>query len=387
MKKKKKKVMLAIADVGGGHRAPAEALKQIFDTKYHDQFTVEVVDLFAVADIAPFNTSESSYKLVTQNWTLEKVNNLVFQATNYFYDWFASYVRDRLHSTFLEIMKAEEPDIVLSNHPIVSTALHSIKKEWDEFFYISQITDAEVFLKGCMDTSADLVIAPTFEAYKSSRMHGVDKKQIIYPYFSLKPSLQKPRPKSEVLDELGFVAEKPIIFLTGGGVGIRGLQQAIAALSEHDGWQLIVSAGKMTGVKAKLERMYRKHKHIRVIGFVQNIQDYYSVADVVITKPGMSSMLEVIAFEKNCILTHPVAMQEVGNVRYAMQFAHFRFVDRQWDRLPQLVVELLAENEKNDPKRPIAKAPARSVLETEIIVDEIVGRFAKWEKIRSRKPT
>lgn len=381
-KNKKKKVILAIADVGGGHRAPAEALQQVFEKKYPEQFSVEIVDLYAISDVAPFNTSESSYKLVTQNWTLEKINNFIFQLSNNFYGIFAEYIRDRLHQSFLEIIKSEKPDILLSNHPIVSTALHGVKLEWDNFFYISQITDAEIFLKGCMDKAADMVIAPTFEAYKQSRMYGVDKSCLIYPYFSLKPSLFQPTDKESFVVGMGLDPSKPTIFLTGGGVGIKGLQNAISALSGNDKWQLIVSAGKLEGIKQKLQRTYRKQKNIKIIGFVDNIQDYYSAADIIVTKPGMSSMLEAIAFNKKCILTHPVAMQEIGNVKYALQFTNFRFVDRQWDKLPELVEDLLDENTEFLDEAGRVMAPARNPMESEIIVDTIVSRFSKWEKHR-----
>lgn len=364
---KKKKVLIVIGDVAGGHRSAAKALSQIFEEKYADKFEVKTIDLFTTADVAPFNSSEASYAVVSQNHTLEAINNFIFRVLNteLIYPLMRAYVNWRLFDVSRKIILNENPDIVISNHPFVCMVVSRIKQVSNGFKSAVVITDLVTLLRGWADPYATITFAPTKQAEKTLVEYGVDASKVSAALFPINPNLKVTQDKAALLESLGLDPLAKTILVTGGGVGTKIMLKGLDKLVENQKLQFIILAGKLPGYLEELERRYKIYKNVKVLGFVNNFPDFLNASEIVIAKPGPATILEIELFNKKAVITRKVGEQELGNIDYALQNPLFRYIGDDWDKLPETVNELLLldanEHESN----------RRKFNEAEQIVDSI----------------
>lgn len=111
--------------------------------------------------------------------------------------------------------------------------------------------------------------------------------------------------------QLGLEMFKQIILVTGGGLGAKRLNDAVLTcvnelLGRYPNLALVHIAGR--DHETFLRQQYKKEllpkdaHRVIVKGFVTNLYQYSSVADVVITRAGASAIAELAAQAKPCIV-------------------------------------------------------------------------------------
>lgn len=368
----KKRILIVLADVGSGHRSAANALINASIEINYD-YEIKSVDLFELADVQPFNTSNNTYSLISKNYFFEEVNNLFFRFfnTSLGSNLFTTYTVRLMYEECEKILREESPEVVISVHPIVNMIISAIKQRSAlKFKYVTVITDLVTLFKGWADKNADIVFAPTLEAKEILLKEGVKESQIIAPLFPINPFLKKYRDKNLVLKELGFDERLPTVLVTGGGVGTYSLKKVVELLVARKDFYLIVICGKDISLKGFLEKKHKGNKSIKILGFVDNIQDYYNIAEIVVAKPGPATILEIELFNKKAIITKPIGEQEKGNVALALKSPKFRFIGSNWSILNQNIDEL--KNLRID------SFPSRSFEESITILKNLSRLFEKF---------
>ena len=89
----------------------------------------------------------------------------------------------------------------------------------------------------------------------------------------------------------------------------------MAARKDHRETTLIVITGRNEGAKDELKKMrwYDSWKPL-ILGYVDDIEDYMSVADVFVTKAGHAAIAEALALELPILATGHVVNEEEGNI-------------------------------------------------------------------------
>ncbi len=111
--------------------------------------------------------------------------------------------------------------------------------------------------------------------------------------------------------ELGIEPKGRVLFVTGGGNGAKRLNDAVVACAAHlfDRYQdltILHVAGR--ALEAELREAYRtalspsNFKQVKIYGFVHEMYRYSGAADVVITRAGGTTMAELAAQAKACIV-------------------------------------------------------------------------------------
>lgn len=361
-----KKILIAITDAGNAHKVAAEAVKETFSTTFPGDFEIVIVDMLKEADVEPFNTSDISYSLFSQNTFLDNINIGLSKLLNTSlpFDVFKSYVVGRLKQPFLDILAEHKPDIVICNHPIPAMVLSTIRTEQKSFKYVINVLDLVTFFKPLADINADLITAPTQELATKIAAYVIPMNKIEAPLFPFHPRLKSARNKKEVSKELGFDPTKPIILITGGGLGLKTMRDGIAELAKRKDIQLIIIAGKLQSFKRELEDLYLEKENVKIFGFVNNMQDYLNSSDIVIAKPGATTIMECELFGKKAIFTKRVGHVEMGHDQYIKNNPRFRYIGNDWNLLEGMVNELLDIDFKK-------KKSDRSLEETETIVKKI----------------
>lgn len=111
--------------------------------------------------------------------------------------------------------------------------------------------------------------------------------------------------------QIGSDADGKLLLVTGGGLGARRLNKAVAAcaselLDRYPDLMIVQIAGRNN--ETELRQQYNRElpsahaKRVMVKGFVTNLHLYSGAADVVVTRAGATSMAEFAAQEKACIV-------------------------------------------------------------------------------------
>lgn len=155
-----------------------------------------------------------------------------------------------------------------------------------------------------------------------ARVHAVALPKEVYTYPPEKTEVvgvplahhYKPFSENEVRaarKQIGCDPTGKLLLVTGGGLGARRLNSAIAAcapelLDRYQDLTIVQIAGRNN--EAELRQRYAKElspshaKRVIVKGFVTNLHMYSGAADVVVTRAGATSMAEFAAQTKACIV-------------------------------------------------------------------------------------
>lgn len=117
--------------------------------------------------------------------------------------------------------------------------------------------------------------------------------------------------KNKGMEKFGLVPEKKTILIVGGSLGARTVNESVMAFVdeiEKSGVQVIWQTGRYY-YKEMMERLKgRDLKNIVITEFVRDMNLAYSVADLVVSRAGASSISEL------CILKKPVILVPSPNV-------------------------------------------------------------------------
>jgi processive 1,2-diacylglycerol beta-glucosyltransferase len=122
----------------------------------------------------------------------------------------------------------------------------------------------------------------------------------------------------ELKKEFGLNPELPVLFLTGGGLGMGNLESSVRALCESIGnCQLLVIAGSNEKLQEQLNQLAPQMPcPVQVFGFVNDIQRYMAASDLFVGKPGGLSCAEATALGLPILMVDPLPGQEERNAQF-----------------------------------------------------------------------
>lgn len=125
-----------------------------------------------------------------------------------------------------------------------------------------------------------------------------------------------PPSKAAARTKLGLDSGRKILIVSGGGIGAGAVLSAVDSLARREDWLTVVICGNNKALRKKLSSIYKNAAHIRIEGFVSNMEDYYCAADLCVMKPGGLSLSEALAAKLPLILMDPIPGQEQLNMDY-----------------------------------------------------------------------
>jgi UDP-N-acetylglucosamine:LPS N-acetylglucosamine transferase len=136
----------------------------------------------------------------------------------------------------------------------------------------------------------------------------------------------------------------------GGGFGIIPVSNEF--LSKLDSLEDI-NIKILTGTNKRLEKNIKNNfKHIEVLGFTPNIQEYMMNADLLITKSGGITIFEAIETETPLCLFEPFLVQEEENAEFIKKHKMGIIVKGEKSKDVKKILDLLNnEEELNEIKR------------------------------------
>lgn len=295
-----KKLDFIFFDAGGGHRAAANALKQVISQQGRP-FEVRLVNLQEALDeidifrkITRIRLQDIYNLMLKKGWTLGSP-----QLTAGMHLVIRLFHRQQVN-VLVEFWRRNRPDMVVSLVPNLNRALYqSLQRALPGVPMVTVITDlADYPPHFWMERQEQHFIVGSDRAeaqaaalgHKPEFVHRVSG-MILNPSFYEAPRLE-PNERAEARRKLGFDPDKPVGLVLFGGQGANVMLDIARRLPER---QLILICGHNQKLAGKLRQLGERSGPLFVEGFTKDVPRYMHLADYFIGKPGPGSLSEAAA--------------------------------------------------------------------------------------------
>jgi processive 1,2-diacylglycerol beta-glucosyltransferase len=337
------RVLIATVTAGGGHLQAAAALEEAW-TFLHPSDDVKRVDLLdLVPKLQRKFYAEGYVKLIAH---APELYELFFNKTDNpkrlrelgkFRRGFA----EQTNRKFVRLVKQFDPDVVLCTHFLPLEVLGAMKGKKDARhpFVVCIVTDFEAHALW-MEPVVDLYCVAADETKARLVARQVERERVTVTGIPIGARFSQPIDAAAVRRRRGLRDDLPTVLVLGGGFGMGPVADILKALDSIEReFQAVVVAGRNETLRRELAAHDRQHP-THVLGFVTNMHELMSVADLIISKPGGLTTSEALSLGKPLLVVNPIPGQETANGDFLLERGAAAKVNRVED-LPFRIDRLL----------------------------------------------
>ncbi len=341
----KNKLLFAYLKTGGGHLAPAKSLAKYLERHYKNEAEIVLIDGFENSKKYTRYIIEDGYRILQGRikWLYELI--YAFHKIKIISE-ISSYLVS-IHTTkyLSKILLQERPDkIVVFHFFLIKPFYKIIKKMKLNIPIITIVTDPFIapplwFLRKNQNF---IVFSEELKYYCIKK--GIDSKNIKVFNFVIDEKYSNAATKDEILaykKDLGFSKENVLLIL-GGGDGIpNGIQILKNILKSKSDIEIAFVCGKNKELyeHAQIFKSGGKYDNLKIYSFVDFIYELISISDVVISKCGASTLIELLISGKVQIVNSFLWEQEKGNVDYLVE-NNLGIYEKRISKLPSLIDQM-----------------------------------------------
>ncbi len=342
------KILIFTAATGGGHKRAAAALEAKIN-KLSPETKVKVVDAMKAIGKVYDKTICGGYhfmatkvpKLYGKCYKITDRKTLMYKAVMHS----NTMMSDKLLKTINEF----EPDLVIICHPFVTTMISKLKRTGKtDVKAISLITDYDAHRT---------YIVPYIDAYVLGEPQMVDKlineyevdEKLIHPLgIPIFDRFTDTFSKEEICKREGLDPNLPTVLLMAGSFGVTSVLDFYKQLAiQGKDMQFIVITGNNKKLYEHLEDVSKElgaESRTKLLFFVDNVEDYMHISDVIVTKPGGLTVTESLACRLPLAIYSAFPGQERDNADFLVREKAAIMLDKK--NGAQQIIDLLGDTEK-----------------------------------------
>jgi UDP-N-acetylglucosamine:LPS N-acetylglucosamine transferase len=361
-----KKIIFAMIEAGGGHKAPAAAVMRALDSAYPGRYETRLMDF--IKDIGSVKVDEAHKKSWKTFLEYPVFTHLLYQVQNVL----GPVTRGVLYRTMvapavpdaIRFVRRHRPDLVFSTHYFVTMALVAARERTGiPFTIITYQTEMFTFHAAWRVPKTDWYLTATDRAAQGAARGGIAPGKIrSFPYPIPLDFLSSRRPRELVAAELGLVPGRRTILFSFGNQGAGLILQFLLALELlGEDLNVIVVTGKNESLRARLaaNRNRLQHQSICPVGFVSNMNELIEASDICFIKPGPATMMECMHSRKPIVFSQAATPCEQAHANYAI----FRGVAKETGGNPMLFGIAVKHFLKDEVRAEVARRYDRLALE------------------------
>jgi UDP-N-acetylglucosamine:LPS N-acetylglucosamine transferase len=311
-----KRIDFFTIDIGGGHIAPAMAIKEQFDLLGHRDLEVHVVNLGLALGA---NFLRHIYRFY---WNMAlrypPLINAFYRGAD---NPFLIKVIDRILGIsilprFVQYLEREKPDLVVSTYFTFTHYLELLKRV-GQLEAIAVVLNPEPFDSHYVWFSHAFDWSLVFSRKSRDEIaeKGIPAGRLKVFQFPVKPSFAKRREiKATLRGRLGLERKRFTALLFFGAEGVGPVKKHIAAMIERKlDIQVVVVCGRNEPLRRDLETLAAGQTgsvHVAVRGYVTNLADYIAASDVVVGKSGPNQVFETLVQGRPLIISSFLANEK-----------------------------------------------------------------------------
>jgi len=321
-----KKILIAYANAGAGHRKAAYAIESAFKEINRNDIETKVIDTLDYT--TPF--FKMSYP-ATYLFMVNKIAVIWGLAyylfdTRIFYRIFVAPIRRMViglnSARLVSFLNEYNPDIIINTHFLGNELAADMKRRGmlKNNKVITVVTDYMMH-SFWVDKEIDYYCVAQEESKKHLMKRAIPPERIkvfgipIDRVFALK------RDRKELCAKLGIDDKKKTVLIGSGGFGVGPIKELVGELmNAKEVEQLLVICGNNPALYKEISEITRDAGgHVKAYKFVENMDEMMSVADVMVTKSGGLTSSEAMAKDLPMIITSAIPGQEARNSRYLVK--------------------------------------------------------------------
>lgn len=318
------KILILMSDIGGGHRASAQALSAAFHERFGDRFQIDIIDLWSDHTPHPINKLPKVYGPIIQRgiWFWKFMWRISHEA------WLSTailrFVGLFVKRSMQRAYRQYSPDLVISVHPLMQEIpLSELRKFGSAAPFVTVVTDlATINPLWFHKQVARCYVASEEAMQRALRAHMMPEQMRLYGLPVRPDFAHVPRSSPALKQRLGLDETRRTVLLVGGGEGMG----PVAAIARQVAQQLAQDARPaqmvvVCGRNEKLRRTLQKGTWpipVHIQGFVTNMPEWMAVSDCIITKAGPGTIAEALICGLPILLSGYIPGQEEGNVPFVV---------------------------------------------------------------------
>ncbi len=285
------KVLILATSHGAAHLRASKAVRGAF-FDLCPEINVTIMD--AIAQCAPwFRAYYDSYEIPLRYWPglWRRIERRQHQQPSTNPTWLYRLGAKPLFNK----IRALDPDVVVASEVGVCelAALHKHRARARYFLTALELMD---FNRGWIRAEVDLyaVVHPDLGAELEGA--GAPNERVAVCGMPIDPAFAQIPEKASARERLGLRRDLPVVLVLFGGTGF-GSPRRIAAELGRVGLpiQAVFIGGNNPGLRAELEKVCAGADGWRTLGWVDNMHEWMAAADMVLSKPGGSTLMESCA--------------------------------------------------------------------------------------------
>ncbi|MFQ5952806.1 MAG: glycosyltransferase, partial [Candidatus Omnitrophota bacterium] len=254
--------------------------------------------------------------------------------------------REALHkynlSKIKKLLDKHKPDVVICTQAFPCGMVADYKRTTGSSIpLIGVLTDYAPHSYWLYD-EVDYYVAPSNEIARMLEIKGVARKKIKIYGIPVDPKFRLKHDKRRIKRELGLSNDAPTILIMGGSQGIGAMKEIVGQLvrDERHHYQLLVITGKNRSLHNRLSKLKRgRDGKIKVLRYIENIDELMEASDVIITKAGGLTTAEALVKGLPILIVNPIPGHERMNTDYlvgkgaAMEIEDFANIPSEINRL------------------------------------------------------
>jgi len=318
--------LILSATGGAGHTRAAQALEQAAATFEHP-LKVKHYDCLDL-------TSKAFKKLYSESYLA--IVNKAPELWGYLYSKAESkpYEKKGLlrlfdeinYRNYLRFLKEEQPDVLLCTHflPYISVST-TLRKAGVTAPVIAVTTDFDAH-QYWVDPIVHRYYVHTEESAWQLRAKGVAADKIVVKGIPVLPQFRHALDKTEARRKLGIDEDRLTILMVWGGFGVGKAEEmvkevaAMLQIFPEQRFTLMLVCGRNEKLQQRAATAgYADNIKTRIFGFVENIHELMSAADVLVSKAGGLTSAEAMALGLPMIIVDPIPGQETRNAEIIVE--------------------------------------------------------------------
>ncbi|MGA8265296.1 MAG: glycosyltransferase [Ignavibacteriaceae bacterium] len=352
MGKKKNKYLFLYLKTGGGHLAPARSLADYLKHNYNESVETILVDGFSKTNGLVRYIIEDGYRISQTKapWIYETLYALykipfVSELNNYLLSLF-------IYPYLKETINKEKPEKILIFHFfLIRPVYRLIKKEKLKCSVYTIVTDPFTAHPIWFLNKNQNFILFSEKLRKRCIDNGIPAKNInVFPFIIAEKFSGKRDGVNmpEIKKKLGFSTDSKVILLLGGGEGIpKGEMIVRQLISNINNIEIAVVCGRNKNLFNNLFHYVDQGgiTNIKLFGYIDFVEELINASDVVITKCGASTFMEILFCKKIPIVISYIWEQEKGNVEFLTE-NNLGVYEKRIEKLPEIIKGIFSDEEK-----------------------------------------
>lgn len=371
------KALILTAKYGNGHVQVAHTLE-----KKCKQLKMDVVVCDLYREAHPVITEITKYLYLKSFSYGKQFYRLFYYGVDKMYNKrlmniYYSMGFKRLH----EIIMSERPDFIINTFPMI--VVPEYRKRTGKVIPSFNVLTDFCLHKIWIHPNIDKYYVASNEVKEKLLKLGISPNDIQVTGIPIREQFEEHMETAPLYDKYHLTPNKKTLLIMAGAHGVlKNVKDLCESFIQYDDLQTVVVCGKNDALREQLLPLANQYpQKLKVLGYVERIDELFRIASCMITKPGGITLSEATAIGVPLILYKPVPGQEKENAEYFERNGAAIIVNKM-DQIQDVVENLLKNPKKiNNMRKNIQKLYHANACET--ILNDIL---IESKIIKERKP-